>query len=191
MPGSPAEVLRALARALEGSGAGWYLFGAQAVVAWGRPRFTEDIDVTVASTPARSRELVAALESAGFRLRVPDVDEFVARTWVLPIEHAATGTPVDVVLGASGLEEQFLSRARRIDLGGVVVPVISPEDLVVSKILAGRQKDLEDVVGVLQLQGEQLNLAAVRTLLGLLEEALDQSDLLPMLDRALRRAGRD
>lgn len=104
MTGSHAEVLRALAAALNGTGAGWYLFGAQAVVAWGRPRFTEDIDVTVAGTPARSRELVTAVEHAGFRLRVDDVDDFVGRTWVLPIEHVASGVPVDVVLGASGLE---------------------------------------------------------------------------------------
>lgn len=167
MMGSRADVLRSLATALDTAGAGWYLFGAQAVVAWEHPRFMEDIDVTVAGTPARARALISALENAGFRLRVADVDEFVGRTWVLPVEHVVTGEPVDVVIGGSGLEEQFLSRARRIELGGVIVPVISPEDLIVSKILAGRPKDLEDVVGVLQLQGGQLRLAQVRELLSL------------------------
>ena len=190
MTGSHADVMRALAAALDAAGAGWYLFGAQAVVAWGRPRFTEDIDVTVAGTPARARALVGALEKSGFRVRVDDVDDFVGRTWVLPVEHVSTGVPVDVVLGASGLEGQFLARARRIDLGGVTVPVISPEDLVVSKILAGRPKDLEDVIGVLQLQADQLDLGQVRELLCLLEQALDQSDLLPALDRTILRSQR-
>ena len=32
-----------------------------------------------------------------------------------------------------------------IDVEGVQVPVASPEDLIVMKILAGRAKDLEDV----------------------------------------------
>lgn len=121
-------------------------------------------------------------------MRVDDVDDIVRRTWVLPVSHVSTGLPIDVVLGASGLEEQFVARARRIDLGGVTVPVISPEDLVVSKLLAGRPKDLEDVVGVIQLQADQLDLGQVRALLSQLEQALDQSDLLPALERALRRA---
>ena len=188
MPNSPAEVFRALAEALGRIGLGWYVFGAQAVMVWGRPRFTEDIDITVACTPASSPLLVSALEACGFGLRVPDVGDFVVSTWVLPLEHLETGIPVDVVLGASGLEEQFLARARRVRLGDVDVPFISPEDLVVAKILAGRTKDLEDAQGILQLQADRLDIGQVRTLLGLLEEALDPSDLLMSLDRILNAA---
>lgn len=189
MPGSPAEVFRALADALGRIGLGWYVFGAQAVMVWGRPRFTEDIDITVACTPASSPLLVSALEACGFRLRVPDVEDFMASTWVLPLEHLETGIPVDVVLGASGLEEQFLARVRFIRLGDVDVPFISPEDLVVAKMLAGRPKDLEDARGILQLQADRLDIGQVRTLLGLLEEALDQSDLLSTLARILKASG--
>jgi predicted nucleotidyltransferase len=53
------------------------------------------------------------------------------------------------VLAGPGLEEQFLARAVLVDIGGVRVPVMSPEDLVVTKILAGRPKDIEDVRGIL------------------------------------------
>ena len=83
-----------------------------------------------------------------------------------------------------------MSRAQRIDLGGVNVPVISPKDLGVSKILAGRPKDLEDVLGVLQRQREQLDMAAIRALLADLEHTLDQSDLLSVFGRVFRRARR-
>jgi hypothetical protein len=62
-------------------------------------------------------------------------------------------------------------------LRGVRVPVISPEDLVVTKILAGRPKDLEDVRGVLRQTGAGFDLERVRSLLALLEAALDRSDL--------------
>lgn len=188
MSGSAAEVFRALALGLDSLGARWYLIGAQAVVVWGRPRFTEDIDLTVVGTPRGSKELIGALSGVGFRLRFDDVANFVAQTWVLPLEHVGTKIPVDLVLGASGLEAEFLSRARRVEIGGVSVPVISPEDLVVSKILAGRPKDLEDVLGVLQLRGEQMDLAAIQKLLTTLEQALDQSDLLPLLESVCRRA---
>lgn len=93
--------------------------------------------------------------------------------------------PLDIVLAGCGLEDEFLDRARVVDLGGVEVPVISPEDLVIAKVLAGRPKDVEDARGVLRAQGPGLDAARIERILGLLEEALGQSDLLPAW-RALR-----
>jgi predicted nucleotidyltransferase len=59
-----------------------------------------------------------------------------------------------VVLAGLGLEELFLSRAVPVTIGSMVVPVISPEDLVATKILAGRPKDIEDVRGILRMRLE-------------------------------------
>ncbi|HLE83827.1 MAG TPA: nucleotidyltransferase [Thermoanaerobaculia bacterium] len=88
-------------------------------------------------------------------------------------------------MAGPGLEEEFLAHRRFVDLGGLEVPVISPEDLVVTKILAGRPKDLEDVRGVLREQSGRLDLQRSRRFLRMLEQALDRSDLLPVLDRLL------
>ena len=68
--------------------------------------------------------------------------------------HVPSGFPLDLVLASPGLDEEFLARARWLDLGGVEAPVVSVEDLVVMKVLAGRRKDLEDVRGVLAAQGD-------------------------------------
>ncbi len=180
MPSLPAavELLTDLSRVLREGRIPWYLFGAQAVALYGIPRMTGDVDVTVEIAPARSKALVMALEGAGFELRVRDVDDFVERTRVLPFLHVPTGLPLDVVLAGSGLEEEFLGRAREIDAGGVRVPVISPEDLIIAKILAGRPKDIDDVQGILHARGEEIDRGRVRQVLRLLEEALGQSDLL-------------
>jgi hypothetical protein len=166
----------------------WYVFGAQAVVAYGRPRLTADLDVTVELEPALAGGLRAALTREGFASRVEEASEFVRRTRVLPLLHEASGTPVDVILAGPGLEIEFMARARPVDLGGLMVPLISPEDLLVTKILAGRPKDLEDVGGVLAEQGGRLDVGRVRSVLGLLEQALDRRDLLPELEAALREA---
>ena len=56
------------------------------------------------------------------------------------------------------------------------------------KVLAGRAKDVEDVVTLLRVQKENVDLTHVRKTLRLLESALGQSDLLPLLDQALARA---
>ena len=63
--------------------------------------------------------------------------------------------------------------------------MISPEDLVIAQVLAGRPKDIEDVRGVLRARGLDLDAGRIERVLGLLEGALGQSDLLPAW-RALR-----
>jgi hypothetical protein len=181
------EVLSATAAVLRAHGDRWYVFGAQAVTIWGRPRLSSDLDITAAISGPPD-EFVAAMEGAGFDVRAADWRGFLTRTRVLPLLHRATGMPLDVVLAGPGLEEQFLERAIAVDLAGLTVPVISPEDLVATKLLAGRPKDLEDVRTILAERAARLDLARVRSLLGLLEEALSRSDLLPELERLLAAA---
>jgi hypothetical protein len=44
---APVELLAAFDHAMRSRGWRWYVFGAQAVVAYGRPRMTADVDLTV------------------------------------------------------------------------------------------------------------------------------------------------
>ena len=184
------EVVRALAVVLKRLDVPWYVFGAQAATVWGAPRMSADLDVTAKIAPERGAQAVVDLEAAGFHLRISDAADFVARTRVLPLLHGASGIPVDLVLSGPGLEEEFHRRAIAVDLGGVSIPFISPEDLVVTKVLAGRPKDIEDVRGVLRARAGTLDLEYVRATLALLEHALAQSDLLPALDAAVSDVGR-
>lgn len=185
----PADLLRSLSDVLQRLHIDWYVFGAQAVLLWGRPRFTADIDVTARIAPDALQPFVSAMEEAGFALRVPSNDKFVEHTRVLPFVHTPTAWPVDVVLAGPGLEETFLAQAIDVDLGhGLHVPVIRAEDLIVTKILAARPKDLEDVRGVLLEQATSLDLASIRAVLGQLEDALGVSDLLPVFEAEVSRA---
>lgn len=190
-PTPPVDLFRALADAMRRTGASWYVFGAQAVLIWGRPRLTADIDVTVKLYPEDSGRLVRTMGASGFTLRGVATAEFVEQTRVLPFVHTSSQWPVDVVLAGPGLEERFLRDARLVDVGDDVrVPVIRAEDLIVTKILAGRPKDLDDVRGVLLEQLDRMDEASIRDTLAMLEEALGVSDLLPVLGVELTRARR-
>ncbi len=186
---APVELLADLAGVLRRWGNRWYLFGAQAVLIWGRPRMTADVDVTVSLVPSDPERFVPDMKTAGFDLRVSDVENFVQRTHVLPFLHLKTGLPLDVVLAASGLEARFLDRARRVQISDLDVPVISPEDLVVVKVLAGRPKDIEDVKGVLARQRGRLDLRYIQETLEALEGALARNDLVPAFEQLQRRDG--
>ena len=170
------ELLEALAAVLDRWGR-WYLFGAQAVVWYGAPRFSADVDVTVRLDPDDPARFARDMEAAGFALRVGDAD-FVRRTRVMPFAHVATGMPLDVVLAGSGLEDEFLDRATTTDIGGTSVPLIDVADLIVGKVLAGRPKDAEDARNLWRLHGSDARRRRIRRLLRLLELALDRSDLL-------------
>jgi hypothetical protein len=161
------------------------VFGAQAVIAYGVPRLSADVDVTIDLVPPDPESFVREMEGAGFVLRVEDAD-FARKTRVLPFLHLATSMPLDVVLAGSGLEDEFLSRAEPRDVGGASVPVIDREDLVVTKILAGRPKDVDDARGIWRLHGHELDSGRIRGNLSLLEEALGQSDLVSEFESIAR-----
>ena len=173
---------------MQESAARWYLFGAQAATLWGRPRLTADVDITAEIRFEHLDKFLEAMKRQGFTLRVDDRD-FVNRTRVLPFLHNRTGLPLDVVLAGPGLEEEFLDRAINVQVEGTTVPVISPEDLIVTKVLAGRSKDIEDIRGVLRERATSLDLGRIRATLRLLEEALAQSDLVVVFESELERLG--
>lgn len=182
MPVQPAavELLTAAAPVL-GRWGRWYVFGAQAVIVYGVPRLSADVDVTLALQPDTPEHFAREMDSAGFALRVSDA-EFVRRTRVMPFVHRRTGMPLDVVLAGSGLEEEFVNRAVLTNISGTTVPVIELSDLVIAKVLAGRPKDLEDARALWQLKDRVIDHARIRRVLRLLEEALGQGDLLAMLE---------
>lgn len=182
MPIQPAavELLTALAPVLERWGR-WYVFGAQAVILYGVPRLSADVDVTIALEPDSPERFASEMRAAGFALRVDD-PEFVRRTRVMPFVHTPTGMPLDVVLAGSGLEDEFLARVRRTNVGGTPLPFIDVADLLIAKMLAGRPKDIDDARALWKLHGGQIDAGRIRRTLGLLEEALAQSDLVSTFD---------
>jgi predicted nucleotidyltransferase len=185
---APAELLAAFSGAMRERRWRWYVFGAQAVIAYGRPRLTADVDVTVELTGEGPNELIEALAGHGFELRFPLSAEHLRDARLLPMVHAPTGMPLDLVIAAPGLDEEFLERARLLDLGGVEVPVVSVEDLVAMKLLAGRRKDIEDVRGVIAEQRDRIDLGRVRDVLTAFESVTGEHTLLAKLERMVRTA---
>jgi len=179
------ELLAALSPVLARWGR-WYVFGAQAVIAYGVPRLSADVDVTLALVPDAPDRFARDMKAGGFELRVDDPD-FVRRTRVMPFVHIATAMPLDVVLAGSGLEDEFLDRALITNIGGTAVPIIDLGDLIIAKVLAGRPKDIDDASGLWRLHRQNLAADRIRRTLRLLEEALSQSDLVSTFEAIAAR----
>ncbi|MFZ5475311.1 MAG: DUF6036 family nucleotidyltransferase [Myxococcota bacterium] len=181
----PVDALAAFSRAARGRR--WYLFGARAVALLGRDRATRDVDVTVSVEEAELPGFLRALEAEGFRSRAGDLLSLARATFVLPVTHTPTGTPVDVVLARTGLEARFFGRTVSRRIGSLDVAVLSPEDLVVTKLLAARPLDLEDARSVVVAQGDRLDRAYVRATLAEIEAELDASGLVAAFEGFARR----
>ncbi|HSJ98778.1 MAG TPA: nucleotidyltransferase, partial [Myxococcota bacterium] len=113
------------------------------------PRATLDTDLAVRSTVGRER-VVEALVDAGFSLR----GEFAHS---VNFRHPS-GEPVQLVFDAEF--DAMIDRAERLEVGGVVVRVVTTEDLVAMKQRAAadpaqrRSKALRDEADVALLRGD-------------------------------------
>lgn len=164
----------------------WYLFGAQAVIAWAVPRQTADADITVIAEIGELTALGDRLLSEPFVPRVPPerLRTLVTTAMVAPVVHGPTGLPVDVVFGITEVEALIARSAVRMDLGGTIAPVATREHLVVLKVLAGRPKDIEDVREILK-RATSFDARAARAVLVGLEGWTERSDLVPLFDSLL------
>lgn len=189
MPLSQAELYRSLQSAFASLNIPWYLFGAQAAILYGAARLTADVDVTIALRDHPLTTLIAVLKQAGFETRISAAKKFAEQHRVLLLVHTASRMPVDIIIAGAGPEEAILARSRKLAAGGVTIPVACPEDLIVMKLLAGRNKDLDDVSSILAVMLPKLDMTLIECSLKEFESALDRSDLRPQLRKLLDKAG--
>lgn len=148
-------------------GLAYAVMGGLAVRVYGIPRATYDIDFTLAVGRDRLQELFKAVELLGYA--VPDA---YASGWVdqvggMPLVKFRlfvedNGIDIDVFLAESPFQQSILDRRRREEIDGAILYLVSPEDLVLLKLIANRPRDIADVYDVLFIQGT-LDEAYMRT----------------------------
>ncbi|MCC7383401.1 MAG: hypothetical protein IT384_16305 [Deltaproteobacteria bacterium] len=189
MPAGLQSVFADLHRGFSTLGVRWYVFGAQAVIAAGVPRFTADVDVTVELPPGGSRRLLSVLGRRFSLQKLRNAEAFIEQARVIPLVHRSTDIPVDVVLAGPGLEEEMLARVQLRRVGArLEIPFVATTDLVALKVLAGRDKDLEDVRALLRAKPAELSVAKVRAALRRIGALLDDSTLLETFEVQVRHA---
>lgn len=149
--------IAAIGRRLSAAGIPFMLIGGQAVLLHGRPRLTEDIDITLGIGPAAWQAVRALCADLDLEPLPERLEAFVRETFVLPARHARTGLRVDFIFSTTPYERQAITRAVRVDVGGESVPFASAEDLIIHKLFAARPRDLEDAAGVVRRNGERLD----------------------------------
>jgi len=118
------------------------LGGSMALWAYGGPQPLHDLDLMV--RPRDADAALAALTAAGLRPEHPPED------WLVKAWHG--DALVDVIFAPRGLPitDDVLARGRMRNLAALRVPVMSPEDVLTTKLLALDEHQL-DLSGLLQV----------------------------------------
>ncbi len=131
---------------LEGSGVRHLVIGGLAVGAIGEARTTGDVDVIGYASPEDAEALIAKASAAGFDVRPEIEHERLRATGTLRFRHGSF--QLDIILASLPFEEAAHARSVKKQIFGRMVPLPTPEDLILFKVLAGRDKDILDAIGV-------------------------------------------
>jgi hypothetical protein len=174
-------VLSELAAWFRTEEASWAVIGGVAVSLLGRPRPTRNIDALVNLSGRRWARFLEAGEKLGFVPRRADALPFAQQTRVLQMRHRNSGLEVNIVLGSLPFENEVVAGATQVDLGGVSIPLVRPEDLIVMKAVGHRPRDLDDIQGIL-VAHSSLKLTEMLNWVRKFAEALEMPEILTNLE---------
>lgn len=165
---------------LDDAGIPFAVIGGLAVGVHGEPRHTADIDLVLAADVEGGLNLLASLSGTGFVPLFAGAEEVVRRAFILPLRHAETGLTLDLAIGLTGFEREAIRRARPTIVAGLAAPVVTAEDLLLMKVIAGRPRDQEDAAGIVRRQGGALDWGRLLLDGRRLEQALGQEVVAPL-----------
>jgi hypothetical protein len=163
--------------------------GGVAVLRWGEPRLTQDVDLTLLTGFGGEESFADALLRS-FEPRRSDAREFALSRRVLLL-RTTSGVNLDIAFGAFPFEERSIQRSS--PWAWAAAPSLitcSAEDLVVHKVFAGRDLDWGDVERVLVRQHGKLDLRVVRSELAPLLELKGELEALDKLEKKIDLVGR-
>ena len=158
------EQLSAVAGALSALGAEFMLIGGLAVGVWAEPRATKDADLCV-RVLASAADLTRSLATAGLEVARGDLARALVQGESVRLRRIGQGDEpivVDLLVAITPFEIEALARRQPMRVLGVELPVVTAEDLLVFKLIAGRPQDLADAALLLDLHGDTFDFARVR-----------------------------
>jgi len=186
----PVAVLLAALQALERAGIEAAAYGGLALAVYGEPRETKDADLAVAGVSAAQGE--AALRAAGFDVilafdRMRFGGQLVSRLTLIGGAAGSLNTADLVEPRSSRYAHEVLARSLTGSLRQVPLRVVSPEDFVVMKLLATRDRDLEDAVTVVRSLANDLDMDLIERELEALAIEISDHDVMGRWQRAQSR----
>jgi len=156
----PRDKIVAMARVLRAAGIPFAFGGAISQEFFGTPRGSWDIDANLFVPESKAWDVLQALAELiedihlGRALAAAERDGQLRLDW--------DGIGIDLYFSYDPYHESCRDRVRAVMFDGEPVEVLSPEDLVVLKVLADRDRDWVDIEDIMDSQGDAFDVAYVR-----------------------------
>lgn len=168
------NLLKRIARELYKQSIPYMIIGGQAILLYGEPRLTRDIDVTLGIGIDELGKIKSMATTLKLKSLVADVENFTQKTMVFPVIDEKSGIRVDFIFSFSSYEKQAINRAKEIEFGQTKVKFAALEDVVIHKIVAGRARDIEDIKSIL-LKNLDYDAHYIEKWLGEFDKSLDEN----------------
>lgn len=156
--------------------------GGVAVSLLAQPRVTQDID---ALAEDRWESFLESGKKFGIVPRISDALDFARRTRVLLLKNERPGINIDISMGGLEFEREMIERAVTLRLGQLTLKVPTPEDLVITKAVAQRPKDLADIDAIVSTT-PTLDTERVRYWVKQFADALEMPEIADNVEKVLR-----
>lgn len=152
------KTLKELCLLLRNQGTDYMLVGGLAVGIWGEPRATVDIDFLIATGTDEYETLrKTLLESDRFVFIHDKPMVFEKITFLRATLKSNTDITVDLLFADDEFKREALKRKETIQLNDISVNISTPEDLIILKLLSGREQDRLDAKKILEIQKDNLD----------------------------------
>jgi hypothetical protein len=130
----------------------YMLVGGLAVNYYGAPRATGDIDLSLLASSQNTAKLLVALKKNRFLFHAKEVASLVKTSNRFLVFDPSNTYRIDCWIPKTRFELQALDRRVKVSMGGKALFLPAAEDLILFKLLAGREKDKEDLKWIILRQ---------------------------------------
>lgn len=151
----PYELLERVVEIFERLGIPYLVTGSVAAMAYGEPRFTNDIDIVAGIDERQIPTLVAAFPEKDYYISAEMIREAIHEQGQFNIIHPDSGLKVDVIIRRdTPFDRSRFQRTRRIHPApSYEADFAAPEDVIIKKMEyyreGGSEKHLRDITGML------------------------------------------
>ena len=149
------EFVKQIAKRLDGAGLPYMMTGSMAMAVYAVPRMTRDIDIVVEFQPKDAGKLAGLFERDCF-VDVDAIHQAAVEQGMFNILHKEWFIKADFIIRKNKPDRKTeFGRRRTIDIEGIPVQVVAPEDLILSKLFWAKDSESElqqrDVRQMIQL----------------------------------------
>ena len=156
------EFIKKIAQCLDKDKIPYMIIGGQAVLLYGTPRLTRDIDITLGIDTDKFLLIERICRKLELKILPEDPEDFARETKVLPAEEPKLRIRVDFIFSFTEYEAQAIKKTKEVMMNDYPVKFASCEDVIIHKIIAARAVDVEDVMNILIKNKDRIDLEYIK-----------------------------